>query len=258
MKGTNSPAANGSTRVTTKSKRRQKSYQPDRNALDALMVLTISHRAFIADSELLSLLQSLKTKRFWSAWFTLSAKATRRRDAALRELLSRVGPTLRSLLPDYYSALPSDDLDRLMDKVKGSLDNYSGPLDDGVFLEWAILRIVHPTAERLLKFYEIYDEGCRSAYAGAWSVLKHCRDLGSDRDAARELVQDTFCKVYSDLDAWGKPGAASIPTRLRAYAKDQARGWRTNRLRQRERFTGLGEVDPTLSDPAKNATTKRT
>jgi hypothetical protein len=88
-------------------------------------------------------------------------------------------------------------------------------------------------------FTHFYRETRRAAYAGTWSVLSQCLDLGAAELDADELVTDLYTKIWASFAEWQTPGTATMTTRVYEYARLQALGWRKSRISQRAR-----RVDP--------------
>ena len=182
--------------------------------------------------------------RFFDAQFLpIAAKAIHRRDAMLKPHVEQLERLMPALLADY-GVVPGN-AKIIFSRLREHIDRYSGPPESGPFIAWAMeqvaatLTALHITtkvkAENDIAFADIYQRAFRSAFAGAWEVLRHCRHLGATPDTVRQIVQDCFTKIFLSAEDWRDDGTASIPTRVRAYAKAQAQGWRTQSIRERQK-----------------------
>lgn len=184
-----------------------------------------------------------KKKYFTPALLRVLGRANRRRDERLEFLLKGLKAFLPELVADYTSRL--DDLNTIMRRVRERLDEYDGPITAEAFYEWVVpqigdtlkaLDIVRKVElQNSVVFAELYRRTYSAAWAGVLDVLKGCHDLGATHDVAEELVNVTFGKIFADIVNWHDDGEASLPTRVCAFAKDQALGWRTQRVREKQR-----------------------
>jgi hypothetical protein len=115
------------------------------------------------------------------------------------------------------------------------LASYDGPLEDEPFQSWAAETVTLPIA-----FAVFRREHSKAVLKGVWSVLRNCADLGFEPSTdIPSLENQTWFKVWENLEDWLIPGKAKVSTRLYAMARDQARGWRTNRLRERKKWVSM-------------------
>jgi DNA-directed RNA polymerase specialized sigma24 family protein len=91
-----------------------------------------------------------------------------------------------------------------------------------------------------------------------WAIVGKCADLGGDVETVHELEQDAWTRVWADIDGWAAPGyglngrkPAKITSRLYAFARSLALGWRTARLRERTKFGDADEAARVGYDPEK-------
>jgi hypothetical protein len=112
------------------------------------------------------------------------------------------------------------------------LASYDGPLEDEPFQSWAAEAVTLPIA-----FAVFRREHSKAVLKGLWSVLRNCGDLGFDAASDIPILENqTWFKVWENLEDWLIPGPAKVSTRLYAMARFQARAWRTERLRERDRW----------------------
>lgn len=187
------------------------------------------------------------TRFFTAEFLPVLTLAVRRRDAALKPLIEQLERIVPGIVTEYDPMLTRNEVKVIMRRLRERFDRYSGPPESEPFIAWAMeqvantlkpLRILRKVeAENNVAFADVYERGYRSAFAGVWEILRHCKHLGATPDTARQLVQDTFTKIFLKAEDWRDDGTASIPTRVRAYAEAQAMGWRSARIsaRQQER-----------------------
>ncbi|HEY4381913.1 MAG TPA: hypothetical protein VGN01_16315 [Acidobacteriaceae bacterium] len=94
--------------------------------------------------------------------------------------------------------------------------------------------------ELFLKMREEYKGFVRDAI---WQVLEQCFDLGADWGTLLEIECDVWSKVFESFEEWRRPGfglagrkPAKLSTRLSAYARLQAMGWKKAELRKGAKF----------------------
>jgi DNA-directed RNA polymerase specialized sigma24 family protein len=184
-----------------------------------------------------------KKKYFTPALLRVLGRANRRRDERLQFLLKDLDGFLPELVASYTSR--PEDIKTIMRRVRERVDEYNGPTAAEPFLEWVVPQIAvtlksadtlrKVEAQNSIAFADLYRRTYRAAFAGAWDILRHCRHLGATPDTARQVVQDTFTKIFLSAEDWRDGGEASLPTRVREYAEWQAMGWRTERIRERRK-----------------------
>src|ERR1700743_3788004 len=136
------------------------------------------------------------------------------------------------------------------------LDQYDGDLDEESFIEWSLSL---PEIKRRMFFCQLRRDHRDSVRSGIWSVVGECLDLRDHSDPAfiiEQLENDAWAWVWERIDKFLTPGTASMPTRLFAAARFQARTWRQDRLRHNERFDdadiegfGMDATGKTFFDP---------
>jgi hypothetical protein len=152
--------------------------------------------------------------------------------------------------------LTLDDHDTLTRAVVRLLDHFPGPDDPDALAQWAISTIVQPGLELLATLNTLRGEYRAVVLRAIWSVLFRCDDLGvtypdKGMGTVGEIEQEVWIRIFLDLDKWltpayskrigGKP--AKLSTRLYEFARLQAMGWRTERLRKLAKFGDLADAD---------------
>jgi len=181
--------------------------------------------------------------RFFDAEFLpIAAKAIHRRDAMLKPHVEQLARLMPEILADYD--VTPEDVKLIISRLRKRIDEYSGPPVSEPFVWWAMTQVADSITslrtsrkeqdENRIAFADVYKHGYRAAFAGVWEILRHCRHLGATRDVAEELVQVTMMKILCDIKNW-RDGTASIPSRVRIFAEAQAMGWRTERIREKQR-----------------------
>lgn len=206
----------------------------------------LTHSAYEAGAttkDLIQLYSAEGTRGYLREFLRVAGRVLRRRDERLAFLLGDLEEFLPELTASYTCS--SADHAAIMRRIRERVDEYNGPTAPEPFLEWAVpevagvirsLNIVRKVeTENRIAFADLYRRTYRAAFAGAWEILRHCRHLGATPDTARQVVSDTFAKIFLSAEDWRDDGEASLPTRVRAYAEWQARGWRTERLRERRK-----------------------
>lgn len=153
---------------------------------------------------------------------------------------------LRGACADAYPAIHPDDVDGILAKLHATLPTYRDQPQP--FLSWAT-SFVRGQAALLQRFYQMRSDYQDVVRKGIWSIGKNVSDLGfTDRDVAaleskvwEWLRYDETSPLYTKgVAKRGREhyanGSAGPSTRLYNYARFQALGWRTERLRQRARF----------------------
>jgi hypothetical protein len=162
-----------------------------------------------------------------------------------RKALEKLYVANYAAIREIASAEPSlliQDIERLAESVAEHLDEYSGPDDPDLFLDWAA-SIVQPAAASVAAFYAMHTAHSRIVYKGIWSVLQGCSDLGADESVAEELAQSVWIRIHSELPEWTRPGTAKLSTRLYSRARFAARRWKTDRLRNRAKFLDFADME---------------
>jgi hypothetical protein len=184
-----------------------------------------------------------KKKYFTPALLRVLSRANRRRDERLEFLLK----DLEAFLPELATAYTSrpDDLNTIMRRVRERVDEYNGPTTAGAFYDWVVPQIANTLKaldivqkvelQNPVVFEDLYRRTYRAAWAGVLKVLKSCHHLGGSHKVAEEIVNITFGKIFADIVNWHDDGEASLPTRVRRFAEAQAKGWRTERIREKQR-----------------------
>lgn len=240
-------------RITKREKRIMEAWRDQANTTDA---------AFFQDEQVIkSALQYFSLEELWvmkdalplpSLYGTqifdaealpVVARAIRRRDELLKPLIENLEANLPWLVESYM--LNEVDFKTIMRRVRNRIDEYDGPPDLACFYQWAIpevaatikaLNIVRKVeAENRIAFADVYQRAYRAVWAGVLEILKGCCHLGATHEVAEELVQITLTKILFDIESWYDDGDASLATRVRAYAESQALGWRTERIREKQR-----------------------
>ena len=135
--------------------------------------------------------------------FRVLGRANARRDKTLNKLLDKIvqitqdgGYPEEAQFADEY--------------IRKRLYRYDGLATFSPLIEWvgseldfyfrakeAIADIER--AERR-RFMDIYSSTRRVAFAGAWSVLRRCIDLGATEQEAEEVVQQTFARIFDNIE----------------------------------------------------------
>jgi hypothetical protein len=204
-----------------------------------LSEFSLEERMAMNPWELGAIYQSCGTPHFRAEVLPLLAKAVRRREAGVTEILDSIFVATKIAQDDHPA------VQRVKERLRRKASGYRGPVTFRAVLHWAVDELAGMAlavqalrgyeAQPKMTFAEIYRQGYAAAWDGVWDVLRDCPDLGASEEEARELVNRTFIKVWFRLDDWNQQGTASIQTRIRAFAKKQAMGWRTQRLRERAR-----------------------
>jgi hypothetical protein len=160
---------------------------------------------------------------------------TAERTAAVEQLFFSLWGRLIEPTLSRDSRLTAADAYQIVEGLARHLQSYRGPLEDEAFQEWAEEAITLPIAFAVLR-----REHKGAVLKGLWSILGKCTDLGFEPDIdIPSLENQTWFKVWEDLEDWLIPGTAKVSTRLHALAKFQAMAWRTERLRERGKFTSI-------------------
>lgn len=200
----------------------------------------------IIGDEFIYLIGRCGTRHFPRALLRVLAQANKRRDTKLDQLVNEVF-TVTGLSADDHPAAR-----RVMEHLRRKIATYDGPTTFGDVLNWvvdelasyalAVQALSDDHTHSHIEFTEIYRQGYRSAFGGVWDILKDCQDLGATEEEAREIVQTTFIKIWLNTYEWSTHDAtASIPTRVRAFARLQAMGWRKARIREKQSRAELSD-----------------
>ena len=215
--------------------------------------------AHITAEEHCYLLGRCGMKYFLPSLLRVLGRANRRRD-------ERLGGLLDKALPVILANVPASVAGPFAARIRERLDRYEGPSELAPMLQWIINEadffvlanqaIRADAVQSVHEFNAIYAKGRDALLGGIRKSLATCLDLGADigdeehpGDTVSELEQRAWVRIWCDLPAWAAPGTASITTRLFAYGMDQAHGWKTERLRDRERLVrGLFDRDAQADD----------
>lgn len=184
--------------------------------------------------------------RFFDAEFLpVAARAIRHREAWINFEFKNLERLLLGIL-EGHNVTPTD-VRIIVSRLRECLDLYVGPPDTDTYIHWAMAEVgatikalrIRRAVERenYIVFAELYNRTQRAAWAGVCEELKDCRDLGFDRVQAEEIVHATFVKILLKMEDWrdGDDNEASLETRVRRFAESQALGWRTERIRDKQR-----------------------
>jgi hypothetical protein len=187
----------------------------------------------------------------------MKSEVARPQLAAVEQLFEVNYQLLHDLVLSGSVHLYAADAERIMQALANRLTEYSGPVQDEPFLNWA-KSIVITAADRLERFCGMHKKCRNSVLSGIWSVLGKSLDL-KDHTEIRVVIEwiesNVWVWVLEHLDDLLQPGAAALSTRLYAQGKYHALTWRKNRLRDRERFDdapveGFGVVSSDAVDVA--------
>jgi hypothetical protein len=211
-------------------------YLRDEQILGAVMSeFSLDEAMKMDDYELGAVRLSCGTPNFTVELLPHLAKAVRRRNAKLDKLLDAVFDK------DQIGNTPPEIEKRIREHAH---TRYDGELEYSPLLRWVAeeircyyfaVKAMHvDDAQSAIDFAEIYRLGYHAAFDGVWDILKDCRDLGADEYEAREVVQRALIKIWKNTYEWSSLDAtASIPTRIRAFARFEAIGWRDERIKAR-------------------------
>lgn len=200
-----------------------------------------SLREHVSLEEFAYLVGAIGTRHFIRRLLRVLGRANARRDATLNTLMDEIVQITRDGIEEY-PGYPAEA--KFVDTViRARLDRYDGPVTFEGLLQWTDLELdrifrreqakaVTERAERR-RFLQIYSSTQAGARDGVWSVLKGCYDLGADEGEAEEIVQTTYSKIFRDISAWMEDGPAQLSTRVYKFARAQALGWRTDRIRSK-------------------------
>jgi hypothetical protein len=133
------------------------------------------------------------------------------------------------------------DAERLAEGLVKRLSDFEGPPTDAAFVQWAS-EIIQSAARHLEFFYELYGKYRRSVSSGIWSILAKNKDLSHYDDincTAADLESRAWSWIFFHLNVLAVAGTASLGTRLYAAARFTALTWRKERLRAREKDSGI-------------------
>lgn len=204
------------------------------------------------DEELLYLASNSGLKSFAPALLHVLGTANKRRDAKLTKLLDSIFAAVKLSADDPVEQ-------RVMEHLCRKADAYTGRLTFSDVLNWvadelagyalAVEAMRYDRVQSLADFGELYSEGRGALLGGIRRGLIDCADLCPDLgdeshigDDVSELEQRAWLRIWENLPAWTAPGSAAITTRLFAFGQWQARGWKTERLRERDRLRRIEDV----------------
>lgn len=156
-------------------------------------------------------------------------------------------------------ALSADGVDTLLRAVARLLGRYDGPCEVAAFKSWA-LTIINPGAQLLQALNTLKGEHVEVVRRAIRSVLAGCSDLGADNGTVSEIESTTWVRILMGLDRWltqpysDTPGCApaQLATRLYSYARLQAMGWRTGRLRYRAKHISQDVLEKSNRKPSES------
>ena len=125
----------------------------------------------------------------------------------------------------------------LFEDLSKFLPTYTGELNDTDFLAWAF-EVLSPGIflHRLKKEHRLI------VLKAFHTIVDGCPDFKDDR-TFKDLEDDMWIWCFENLDSLREPGKAKLSTRLYDRARWIARAWKTNKVRARQRFVTLEELD---------------
>lgn len=128
------------------------------------------------------------------------------------------------------------DYDNIERALGCRLADYTGPATDEAFREWAG-DAVTAAVERLAQLRALRTpEHEYHVRRGITRVLSQCRDLGDVDDALPQLVEQTWYWIFDRIDGFAPNTRAKMSTRLYGAGYDQARGWKSDRIRDLKKY----------------------
>jgi hypothetical protein len=143
--------------------------------------------------------------------------------------------------------LTLEDASLIIEGLARQLPLYNGNTTELGFRAW-----LNATTKPSIEFYGLKRQYANAVRKGIWSILGKCADLGIDFSTFRDIEAQTWVKAFLKLDQLLLPGTANMKNRLYSLGQFQARAWRTQRLRNRAKFTSLDEyrkIENGLSQP---------
>jgi len=166
-------------------------------------------------------------------------------EAARRHFSANV-ELLRGAALDIYPDIPAHELDLVLSKLHSRLSQFK-ETSENEFLAWA-LPIVRADAEAvrrtwlLQRFDAMREESRLFVYHAVWKVLRGATDLGIDAETFPSIESKVWSWLWFDQKSpLHSVGTAKATTRIYAYARLQALGWKQDRLRQRKRYIAHDE-----------------
>ena len=129
------------------------------------------------------------------------------------------------------------DAERIVDGLAEHLPQYTGPIKDEAFREWAA-DAIRPAVSRIAAFTRLKTETERFVLRAIWKVVNTATDLMDDFTVA-DISDRVWLWAFEHFDELVTPGEAKPSTRLYLIAYWQARAWKTARLRERNKFMQL-------------------
>jgi hypothetical protein len=123
--------------------------------------------------------------------------------------------------------------DEAVQGVARHLDEYTGSIDNSVFLSWA-KTIAHAAAIRLSQFYSLIEKHKADIRAGIRAALPPWNFFDDSGALIEEIFQEVAMLVMADLDSFLRPGTATLETRLYALARWHTMGYYTLKFRRRQ------------------------
>lgn len=162
----------------------------------------------------------------------------------LNPLLTRIRAFFESRLHDHYPDLSWAERETAtIHVIAAAQASYWEGIEDEAVIAWIwgkmeetvkFLRAIREVdANEKRRFVHILSTTQSDARAGVWSILKGCCDLGADEGEVEEVVQATYSKIWRDISTWMDDGSAQLSTRVYKFARAQALGWRTDRIRSK-------------------------
>jgi hypothetical protein len=152
--------------------------------------------------------------------------------------IQNYGEILDRLLVDDLVQPRQEEANEVLTALAGRLSDYDGPLKADPFIDWAV-----ETTRPGLRTLALYRQYNRAVLKGVWKILTKSVDLGADDSVAREVAADAWFGFIThkkiDLLQHGR----ALTVWFTQMGRNAARAWRTDRLRARERFADLNEVD---------------
>lgn len=220
---------------------------------DFNLMRTLAQAGHLTIEEMMYLTQNSGLKSFTPALLRILGQANRRRDAKLDKLLNEVF-IITKIAEDNHPAVL-----RIKERLGRKIEEYTGAMNFNGVLHWvvdetagmalAVQAMRLDSVRSLTEFGQLYAKGRDALLGGIRSGLASCADLHPDignetriGDDVSELEQRAWLRIWANLSEWTAPGIAAITTRLFAFGQWQARGWKTERLREREKVRRIEEA----------------
>jgi hypothetical protein len=221
----------------------------------ALSEFSLDERMAMDRYQVMAMAMSAGSPQFQAEVLPLACKAVRRRAERLHILLNDIRGFFELKLQDYYADLtPAERETSTAHVIACAEASYAGEVEEEPVINWVvrkmeqtvkIIRAIRTDAaleqqeqmkqhqHHIKVFGDIYSAAYSSAFAGVMEIMEDCSDLGASEEEARDVVQHTFMRIWAKIDEWDVPGTASIQTRVRAFARRQALGWRKKRIEEK-------------------------